>query len=663
MDRFALIVGISEYDDENFNSLNKAYTDAHAVAKCLGQDKRYTTKPEVLAGRVTKAQLETALTKLLVNQADNSEVLLYFTGHGFTTSSLGRPSQAFLATSNCIVTYESSQVTEQMRGFALTDLSALIKSSNASSLVVLLDACHSGFFLEEDLVKGTLASSGKDYYLIASCQGFAESYANKRDIHSVFTEALLAGLSNEIDENRHVTAGRLSDFISIRLRGSKQKSTSLGGGGSIIVMEHQPKIDEENDFSENYSFLDLFLQSLPKTITSVAIENLLEILTLEDIRDSIYKAYDACLPLVWLGATAADFRRTNANYEELLETLNQQVRRQEGKLPPIFEFTSRLVVDKNTSQVVRENLKEWVLENLKKDEFTSPVSTQNTYKVRSYLLIRLKPTKKLKGQFFVKAWLVPDDKADAGYGRFKPLNTEDLNEGPYPLEQIPKLLEYFHLQALEKLEAIDSKLVIEFFLPQDCLCTEVDSWEVLDVVNRPFQVGTEYQVVVRSYERLLPRYRKLAMKPWKQKWSQAKQLQPPLPQDVFELLNKVDGYEWNSLRATLLDKIGLKLTCPPIVVGSGSSVSQSDIIDALLSTAIPIAIWPRCLTSGADLADLINSLIEEGPLSELPEYVRKKRQEAVQKQIKDHLGQHLVLLWEDPDRLPPDEENLEFQVS
>ena len=647
MARYALVIGISEYQ-EPFDFLSKAYTDASAVKDLLEKYGEY--RVTLLRGSVTRTDLVKALKTFLQEQAVGSDALIYFTGHGLQeVDPLGvdKP-KGFLATSNCVVIVEDQQVTDVQGGLSFEGFNDLIQEAKLSSLVVLLDACHSGNFIEHTLVNKSLNSfnSRTDYYLITACRGFEEAIAKKREVHSVFTGALLNGLSaKNAGKDGCITSDRLSDFIYGELARSNQEPFRMGNGRPILLMEYQPPI---------------YLKTPSDSITQAEIESLLDILQHDDISQSIKQAYNDCLPKPWLGLVATDSR-------EILETLNEEIPRREGKIPPLFYFINRLIASEQIPQIVLEKLRSWISEVSQKYGINlTPLNFSSPSPARPYLLIRLKPSKNQTGQFFVKAWFILDDRTDAGYSRFKPLDSEEHHEGPYTLAQIPKLLDYFLCQTLEKLAATESKPVIEFFLPQDCLGAEVDVWEVLDVVNQPIRVGTEYQVVVRSYERLLPRYRKQAMNSWRQKWSKAKQLKPPLPQELFELLSKADGYNWSSLRASLVDKVGLKLTCPPISPLSsspGASGSQPNLISALLSTAIPIAIWPRCIVSEPTLADTIESLLNEGPLFELPECVRKKRVEAVEKQIQDHLGQHLVLLWEDPDRLPPDEENLEFQVS
>ena len=75
-----------------------------------------------------------ALRTLLLEQAKNNDVLIYFTGHGIPVFDpvVGKP-KAYLATSDTIVTIEGKQVIEQQRAVSLDSLNDLIQESQFSS--------------------------------------------------------------------------------------------------------------------------------------------------------------------------------------------------------------------------------------------------------------------------------------------------------------------------------------------------------------------------------------------------------------------------------------------------------------------------------------------------------------------------------------------------
>ncbi|MEL7039282.1 MAG: caspase family protein [Cyanobacteria bacterium J06592_8] len=242
MARYALVIGISTYQDRHLSMLSKAYTDAHAVAKVLEKDTRYKNV-DVLTERVTQSKLATTLRNFLQKQAVHNEALIYFTGHGFqVVDPLGiEEPTGYLATEDCTLTLEDKQIKDQSKGFPLSSLSKLIADSNLSNLVLLLDACHSGNFLEQNSIKTSLLALTKkvDYYLITACRGHEVAISKKQDEHSVFTGALLEALSkSNANEKGEVTVERLFEFISHKLRDTTQETLHMGYGRSIVVLQH-----------------------------------------------------------------------------------------------------------------------------------------------------------------------------------------------------------------------------------------------------------------------------------------------------------------------------------------------------------------------------------------------------------------------------------------
>ncbi len=251
MARYALVVGIPEYQGL-FAPLPKTTTDAEAVAQLLEQYGNFQEVKrlparwnqakncyEVEARGVTGTELGQALRTLLLEQAVKSEVLIYFTGHGFSVSDYLDQSKGYLATSDCVIEAEGSQIIEQRRGIALDSLNHLIRGSDLSSLVELLDCCHGGYFLERNLVEQTLTafSSKKDYYLITASRGFEEAYVGED--HSVFTGAVLNGLSqNNAGSDGQISGDRLFDYISRELRGSGQEPVRLGWGRPVTLVTY-----------------------------------------------------------------------------------------------------------------------------------------------------------------------------------------------------------------------------------------------------------------------------------------------------------------------------------------------------------------------------------------------------------------------------------------
>ncbi|MBG1265752.1 nSTAND1 domain-containing NTPase [Nostoc sp. WHI] len=246
MARYALVVGITDYKSP-IKNLTKPATDAEAVEQVLRAHGDFEDIA-VFKGKVSTTKLAEALKTLLQQQAVKNEALIYFTGHGITVSDSLGTQQAYLATSDLTIVTQGKQIIEQTGGISLQSLNNLIAKSNLSSLVVLLDCCHSGYFLENNLLKTTLTAFNLegDYYFIAACRPFQEAYANVSAQHSIFSTALLAGLSAEkANQHGQVTSAALFGNISAELKGSGQQPIQMGWGSSITLVTYQHQIQAE----------------------------------------------------------------------------------------------------------------------------------------------------------------------------------------------------------------------------------------------------------------------------------------------------------------------------------------------------------------------------------------------------------------------------------
>jgi energy-coupling factor transporter ATP-binding protein EcfA2 len=254
MARYALVVGITEYGS-GLTNLTKPVVDGEAIAQILekhGSFQEVKRLParwnvqrncyEMSAKGITGKELGIALKQFLTEQATRSEALVYFSGHGFTVSDNLGEIKGYLAPSDCILEADGERIVGQHNGIPLDSLNELIRKSDLSSLVVLLDCCNSGYFLERSSIEQTLTafSSQRDYYLIAACRSFEEAWEGEE--YSVFTQALLKGLSPEnIDSRGQISGDRLFDYISTALEGSGQEPIRMGWGRSITLVAHTPQ--------------------------------------------------------------------------------------------------------------------------------------------------------------------------------------------------------------------------------------------------------------------------------------------------------------------------------------------------------------------------------------------------------------------------------------
>ncbi|MEG5137011.1 MULTISPECIES: nSTAND1 domain-containing NTPase [unclassified Microcoleus] len=278
MARYALVIGITQYQSSKMSRLPKAASDAETLAKVLEQYGEFSVKrlPErwnaekncfEISGEkaVTAAEIGQELRNLLLERATKNEALIYFAGHGFTFSDTLGQQKGVLATSDCQVEMAGNQVIDYKYGISLESLNKLIHQSDLSSLVMLLDCCHSGYFLESQLVQTTLTafSTQKDYYLMAACRTFETAKSFKGEPNSYFTGAVLKGLQSEnANRNRRVSGDRLFDYISGELKSSVQEAIRMGWGRCITLVKYSQlettateiTFDRENPYLGLYAF-------------------------------------------------------------------------------------------------------------------------------------------------------------------------------------------------------------------------------------------------------------------------------------------------------------------------------------------------------------------------------------------------------------------------
>ncbi|WP_392530065.1 caspase family protein [Nostoc sp. C117] len=247
MPRYALVIGIAKYD--NFTNLPKAVNDAEKIAQLLREHGQFDVQP--MPGKLiesenrwqvtqdkklTGKELGRTLRTFLLEKAKGSEALIYFAGHGFEALNLIGEPEGFLATSDC-------HKVDGQNAIAFDHFNTLIAKSQLSSLVVLLDCCYAGSFLERSFIRSgfSVFNSKQDYSLITASRAFERAREDSEG--GIFTKAILKGLAEDkADEvTGEINVNDLMSFISRELKGSGQEAIYMGGGRSIPLVWYPPK--------------------------------------------------------------------------------------------------------------------------------------------------------------------------------------------------------------------------------------------------------------------------------------------------------------------------------------------------------------------------------------------------------------------------------------
>lgn len=357
--------------------------------------------------------------------------------------------------------------------------------------------------------------------------------------------------------------------------------------------------------------------------------------------DLIQQAYRESLP-----ADAFLSRPEVANCGDMVAQL-QEFRR----LP---EFIQQLVLNEQIPQHIRHPLKD-LFQNLSQPERSqqtpgSPVAKDRI--LQSYLQIVLRSDRSTNG-FVINGWLIPDDEVLDPTKRFQPLDLEDQRKGAAcQLEDVPGVLDQYLNLSLQHLTGKRYELTIEIFLPLDYLCTGVDSWKLNDPFfeDESYVIGTKYRVIVRSHERLEPKYLASRLNQWYTNWERLKSCWNAIPSEAdFEYLSDLENCNWKRVVYNLTQKLGLQLTCGLV------ETHKKELFTCILKAAAPVALWTRCNCDHWDQVTEMKQLLQAGPLLLLAEMIRKRRETAdLTDSPQEDLGTHLALLWEDPNRLTPD---------
>lgn len=212
----AFLVGIDEYQNSYFQDLQGTMTaNVRSLLEVL-ELKVSQYKPQIVLTQqpIDYAKLNQELTSFL-SEKNYKDVLIYFSGHGYQIADEEGKYQGYLATSDSVLFFRKNGelcTHDPEHSLSLSHLSKLIaKATHLSSLVLLIDACHSSIALQDNALRSSFLSLEPHfkYCIVVSSLGSEESFSG------VFTEALVEGLSNQ--NLGPITADDVFKYVQERL--------------------------------------------------------------------------------------------------------------------------------------------------------------------------------------------------------------------------------------------------------------------------------------------------------------------------------------------------------------------------------------------------------------------------------------------------------------
>jgi hypothetical protein len=241
--RWAVVIGVGQYESADIPDLDYAPSDARAVRDFLQSDAAGPFD-EVLYledEQATGAAMREALFVFL-QQADWDDlVVIYYAGHGAPDP--GRPDNLYLLPTDTDLDALAAT------GFPMWDVkTALRRQIAAERVIVIADACHSAGTADGETVGGgdsnQIAGGFQDLFTPSRRLMMTAADTNEFSLedarwggHGVFTHFLLDGLrgAGDLDSNGIVTFTELFQHVSGEVRGATngRQNPQMSGLGDV----------------------------------------------------------------------------------------------------------------------------------------------------------------------------------------------------------------------------------------------------------------------------------------------------------------------------------------------------------------------------------------------------------------------------------------------
>ncbi|MEI7851175.1 MAG: caspase family protein [Kiritimatiellales bacterium] len=203
-DKWALLIGVDKC--EAVGELKVCSADAIALKSVLEQigypDNHITVLVDNNQSNInalpTIGNVERAIKRLAQVAEADDKILFFFSGHGVTYNGT-----SFLVPTDGDLT----------KGVSLTWVKDQFAACKAKEKVMILDACHSGAAKGVSGITPDLKTAA-NLVMLLSCEKEQVSWPDKQGRHSVFTSAILEGLSGKAaNADRKVTHKTLADYV------------------------------------------------------------------------------------------------------------------------------------------------------------------------------------------------------------------------------------------------------------------------------------------------------------------------------------------------------------------------------------------------------------------------------------------------------------------
>jgi tetratricopeptide (TPR) repeat protein len=274
----ALVIGISDYQDDQIPDLKYAHSDAKSFAEYLKSPSGGSVEPDFIHlltnEEATCGNVHQALDKLLAETHKNDKVYIFFSGHG-DVESIDDKEQGHL------LLYNTSASVYQLCSVKIEDLKKVItqlSNKNQAKVILITDACRSGA-LAGETIKGPQATASAMYQSFSnevklmSCQPNEFSHEGEQWDGGAFTHFLVRGLTGLADNNGDeiVNLGEIDRYLSYEVSqavlpntqtpiasGDKHTKLSFVDEAKIKQLNEEVYANPENDTDANVKSVSYF---------------------------------------------------------------------------------------------------------------------------------------------------------------------------------------------------------------------------------------------------------------------------------------------------------------------------------------------------------------------------------------------------------------------
>ncbi|HVW14183.1 MAG TPA: caspase family protein [Mucilaginibacter sp.] len=208
---YAIISGIREYDDKlSFNSIPPVSNNVDGIFKVL-IDKRLLGLPIQNIIRIENENSVVIKNELnnICKKDDIETIIIYYTGHG---QNLGKGQLSLIAKDTWNIDNELHN------DIPFSFIERMLKNSNASQKIVIIDACQSGLAAQQINNTQFEFEDVLGIYILSSTSGEESSYFNPESEYTYFTGALLEILKKGLpNTNTMLSLADLYKFTRTKL--------------------------------------------------------------------------------------------------------------------------------------------------------------------------------------------------------------------------------------------------------------------------------------------------------------------------------------------------------------------------------------------------------------------------------------------------------------